>query len=289
MRTGRLGVVLVALACGSCSGGLAGNDNLIEQHGTLQATYGAYGQPAGYYPGRAEPFGGDPAAYKAWLAKNETGVDEIQRRIVEIREKTRAPGCIGEDKSTCIATLAQRLTVADAFFLKGSNIFADTTYDVNGRPVTGSKIMFDAYPPDAKSTILNEDIYRHTTFDLSLGRDGKVATVIASLPRDPTYARTQAQYDATGVYEVVAAVTAKTCPTLGRAEVARWVENTIKPRSRLGPKTHGEGLQGRYTATDFFSPKTALCGRIFQFHSVQGKEQVGFQHQRFGGMTIQIQ
>jgi len=104
MRASRFAFCLAALACGSCGG-----SNPVERHGLLQATYGAYGQPAGYYPGRAEPFGGVSADYAAWLAKNQSGIDEIQRRIVEIAEGSRAPGCIGEDKFTCVATLSQKI------------------------------------------------------------------------------------------------------------------------------------------------------------------------------------
>jgi hypothetical protein len=107
MRILRCAVCLVALACSSCGGGS------IQQHGNFApASLGAYGQPAGYYPyypGRGDPFAGTNAAeYAAWLAQNQAAIDDIQRRIMEIAEGTRIPGCIGQDKYTCVASLAQK-------------------------------------------------------------------------------------------------------------------------------------------------------------------------------------
>jgi hypothetical protein len=243
----------------------------------------AYGQPAGYYAGRGDDFAITPAL-TAWLAKNEAGIDEIQHRIIDIREGKRTPGCIGQDKYTCVATLAQKLAIADNYALKDSNLFAETKYDVNGRPLTGSKVTFNGYAPSAKG----DSLHNHTVFELTLGRDGTVSSVEANLPKDPTFARTQDEYDATGVYETVSAVTANTCPALSRAEVAKWIENTIKPNSRFGPRKHwSEPDRGH--ATDLFSKKTTFCGRTFGFHAIYGTEYHGFQREDFGGMTIQIQ
>jgi len=272
MRTVWFGFCLGTLVCASC----AAPAPRVEAVST-------YGQPAGYYPGRGDDFVTTPEL-TAWLAKNQAGIDEIQHRIVEISEGIRAPGCIGEDKSTCVATLAQKLAITDKYVLKDMNIFAETKYDVNGKPVNGSKITFDGFAPNAKGDYAR----RHTTFILTLEPGGRVSGMEAHLPKDPTFARTQDEYDATDVYETVSAVTARTCPTLSRAEVAKWVENTIMPNSRFGPKKHWED-EGRVSATDRFSRKTTLCGRTFQFHSVWGKQQVGFQSEPFGGMSIEIQ
>jgi hypothetical protein len=110
----------------------------------------------------------------------------------------------------------------------------------------------------------------------------------ADLPKDPTIARTQEEYDATALYETVAVVTAKTCPALGRVEVHRWFENVIKLTQSAGRR---ENLPepDRGHATDFVSKKLVFCGRIFEFHSVVGVENQGFQREVFGGMTIIMQ
>lgn len=287
MRGGQVAVCFVAFACSACAGGSA-----VERNGLLQATYGAYGQPAGYYPGRAEPFGGDASGYSAWLATNRTSIDDIQNRIAEIRIGRRQPGCIGEDRYTCVATLSQKLAIADQWQLKDFNVFTQAKVDVNGRPVDGNRITFEGYPPNVKSTSLVESSFNRTTFFLTLGKDGSVTAMDANLPKDPIAARTQEEYDATDVYESVWAVTAKSCPTLSKADVAKWIENTIKPASKLGPKQHfaDEGIGvGSSTSTDFASKKVVFCGRTFQFHSVYGVSHKGFETTSFGGMTIQIQ
>lgn len=279
MRPGFVVACLAALLCGSCG-------NAMQRGNLLQATYGAYGQPAGYYAGRAEPFGGDPAEFTAWLAKNQAGIDDIQRRIIEIRDGKRAPGCIGEDQYTCVATLAQKLAVADEFHAKDLNIFAEIKYDVNGKPVNGSQIMFDGYAPNAKGNPIHD---HHTTFFLKLGRQGEVSSIDARLPKNPALARTQEEYDQTDVYETISAVTARGCPTLGRAEVAKWVENMIKPNSEFKPTEHRKDPDGdRITSRDLESKEIDLCGRKFVFHTVDLTIQHGFQHERSVSTRVEI-
>lgn len=262
----------------------------MERNGMLEAAYGAYGHPAGYYPGLAEPFVGKRAGYDLWLAKNAEGIEEIQRRIVDIAEGARAPGCIGEDKYTCVASLAQKFSVADNFDLRDTNIFAEIRYDVNGKPVTGSEIHFDGYPPNAKGDFLrnaNRDATRDTTtFILRLNSNGRVATMEVHLPKDPSFAKTQTEYDATELPPVVLAITARACPRLTAAEVAKWFENSIKPRARRGPKERSED---GVIAIDTASPKTAFCGRKFAFHSVYGTQRNGYRREGFGGMTVKIE
>jgi hypothetical protein len=255
----------------------------------------AFGEPAGYYPGRAEQRFSDSAQFVAWLAKNKDGIDEIQRRIGEIRVGTRPPGCIGEDKYTCVATLAQKLAIADEYFVSDFNIFADAKYDVNGKPVTGSRIFFYGFVPSASAdnAALREfnAIHQRTHFDLTLDRGGKVTELAANLPKDPIFARTQEEYDATGVYETISAVAAKTCPTLSRADVAKWVENTVKPNSKFGPREVSADPD-LSVATHRASKPITFCGHTFAFHSVWGNSvdlaDTTNPHGVFGGMTIVV-
>ncbi len=179
------------------------------------------------------------------------------------------------------------MVIADEYFLKETNVFAETKYDVNGRPVTGSTIIFDGYPPNAKGDPLRD----HTSFTLKLGPQATVVSMEAILPKDPTNARTQEQYDATHVYETVAAVTANACPALGRDEVAKWIENSIKPNSRFLPPEH-EDKSERSAVHGFkqlVSKNTAFCNRVFEFHSESGTIQHGFEHDPFDTMRVIIE
>jgi hypothetical protein len=257
------------------------------------ASASAFGQPAGYYPGRAEPRYGDDAQLAAWTAKNKEGIDEIQRRIADIKEGRRPPGCVGEDKYTYVATLAQKLAIADEYFLSDFNIFADIKNDVNGKPVNGSRIFFYGFVPNATSngiagrelTASNE----RTHFDLTLGRDGRVSEAAANLPNDPIFAKTQEEYDATGAYETISALAAKTCLALSKADVAKWIENTVKPNSKFGPREVSTDPD-LSVATHRASKPIHFCGRTFEFHSIWGNsvDLAGTTnpHGVFGGMTI---
>jgi len=267
----------MTLLCGACAAQVVPVTSHIQD-------ISLYRQPAGYYAGIGDGFL-TPPELTAWLAKNQTGIEDIQRRIAELRDGRRTPGCIGEDKYTCVATLSQKLAVADDYSAKDENIFADTRYDVNGKPVTGSKVSFIGYVPNAASDVKGIPLHYHTTFNLTLNRDGAVSSLEARLPKDPTFARTQEEYDATAVYETVSGVTAKTCPALGRAEVAKWVENTVKPNSKAF-----SGHVNRGTAKLEISKKTAFCGRTFQFNSVWASRSYN-QHRRdvVGGMIVVVE
>ncbi len=279
-------VCVTALWCGSCSAvhrnDFAPSSAQAAAHDELVPPYG---QPAGYYAGRAEPFLGPTPEFTAWVSRNQRGIDEIQRRITQIRNGERAPGCFGEDKFTCVATLAQKLAVADTYLRVNDNIFADVKYDVNGKPVNGAKINFDGYranagPATDRPSASSSDghIYgglNATSFVLKLGPQNTVVSMLAKLPHVISRAHTQEEYDKTGVYETVWAVTAKTCPALRPDEVAKWVENAIKPNSHVTPK---ERLSESVTAQELVSKETSFCGRKFKFHTIAEKIRHGFGH-----------
>jgi hypothetical protein len=242
----------------------------------------AWGEPAGFYPGRGEgaSLGTD---YSAWLTKNQAGIADIQSRIVEIKHGTRAPGCIGEDKYTCIATLSQRLTIADEW-MSETNVFPVIKYDVNGRPINGSTIMLQAFLPDAKA--LHDGGKTEVILDVT--PQGSVSRIFALLAHDPLVAHTQEEYNKTQVYEIVAAVTMRACPALSKPEVAKWIENLIKPGITYGKPGHldDDMVSGRAEHSE--SKKTVFCGRTFQFNSSSGYYHEGFQRVAFEGGSLEI-
>jgi hypothetical protein len=250
------------------------------------------GQPAGYYPGLGPTtvFKSELAAY---LAKNQAGIADVQNRIVEIRQGKRTPGCIGDDKFTCVATLAQKLAVTDDVSSKDFNLFADVRYDVNGRPVNGQHVMLNGFIPNYR------DIgHRSAYLTLVLGPNGTVSSVEAKLLKNFGLARTQEEYDTTSVYEIVAATAAKECPNLSKGDVARWVENTVKPRTRQTPEEHRKEAkeerkllseEGVHGYRSFESPRIAFCGRIFEFNTGTFTVQHGFDREPAVVPTVLIQ
>jgi hypothetical protein len=112
-----------------------------------------------------------------------------------------------------------------------------------------------------------------------------VSLLEARLPGDPTFAHTQDEYDATDAYETVAAVSAQKCPTLSRPEVAKWIENTIKPSS----KAYHERIR-RGSAEAEISKKSVFCGRTFRFDSVWASQTYNqFRRDVTGGMVILVE
>lgn len=238
------------------------------------------GQPAGYYPGL-----GTTTVLKSeladYLAKNQAGIADVQNRVVQIRAGQRTPGCIGEDKYTCVATLAQKMAVTDDAGSKDLNLFADVRYDVNDWPVNGSQVMLNGFIPNQR------DIAHGSAYiTLALGARDAVSRVEAKLVDGMESAHTQEDYDKTGIYEIVAAMAAKECPNLSKSDVARWVEDTVKPRMRRKPEEHGKkakeerernSFEGIHHVRAFESSKIRFCGRTFQFSDAAFTVQHGFQ------------
>jgi hypothetical protein len=280
-------VCFAALCCCSCSG--VHRNDLAAQAAAGEATKPVYGQPAGYYAGRADPELTSVPELNAWLARNQRGIDEIQRRISQIRNGERAPGCLGEDKFNCVATVAQKLAVADSYRRVAENIFAEVKYDVNGKPINGAKVKFGGSPANAaprREAVAGFDAYNDysaaiearqntTQFILNLGPRDTVVSILAKLPKLTPLARTQEDYDKTGIYEVVWAASVKTCPALRPDEVAKWIENTVKPTSRITAK---ERLNDEVTAQDLVSNAASFCGHKYVFHTIKQKERQGLGH-----------
>jgi hypothetical protein len=266
MRRVRIAACLAAaLLCGGCAAkamsarpGTSNTPNPLNSSEVLSAA----DKPPGYYPGYADTGLIKIADYETWLTKNQTRIDEIQVRISAIRERRIAPGCIGEDRYTCVATLAQKFAIAD--YSQDGSIVAEMQVDVNGKPVRRPKFEIIGFVlrPDAKAKN-PAAIALPTRFVLKMTDSGMVSALEVDFTHDPMAARTQEQYDATDVYEAVSAVSAKNCPTLSRVDVARWIENTIKPTLRSAQERERRGIAETKT-----SKKTAFCGRTFQFNSV---------------------
>ncbi|HTV38759.1 MAG TPA: hypothetical protein VMF12_20190 [Xanthobacteraceae bacterium] len=258
---------LAAALCGGCTAQAVTSQAVTQQAVAPQSFLPSYQvlsaahKPAGYYPGYADMGLVDPAGYKAWLAQNQPRIDDIQARIAAIREGRTTSGCIGEDRYTCVATLAQKFAIAD--YSHDRSIVADAKYDVNGKPLAQSKFEILGYVPRPDIDKKNPDATMLPThFALKMGSTGKVSGLEIEFFDDPTIAHTQQEYDATDAYDAVSAVTAKKCPNLSRVDVAKWIENTIKPRLKSYRTRMRRGF-----ADHKISKKVAFCGQSFQFSS----------------------
>ncbi|MGA8615761.1 MAG: hypothetical protein WB760_29585 [Xanthobacteraceae bacterium] len=275
MRRARFATCLVALLCAACAAQAVAprTADILK----------VYEEPAGYYPGIEHTISVTPEL-SAWLQNNQLRIDIIQNRIVAVRAGKSAPACIGEDQYTCVASLAQQFAITDSY--SGNNSVVDqTAYDVNGKPANPGKFEFVGYVPKSQHDNDVVQLAVPTKFAMSLGRDGSVSLLEARLPGDPIFAHTQDEYDATDAYETIAAVAAQECPTLSRADVAKWIENTIKPSS----KAYHERVR-RGAAEAEISKKTAFCGRSFRFNSVwAGQTYNQYRRDVTGGMALLVE
>jgi hypothetical protein len=275
MKPARSATCLVALLCAACAAQAVAprSADIIK----------VYEEPAGYYPGIERSISVTPEL-SAWLQRNQLRIDVVQNRIVAIKEGRTVPACIGEDQYACVAALAQQFAITDSYG-GNSSVVDETTYDVNGKPVNGSKFEFVGFVPKPKPDNDSVQLPRPTKFTVKLGPGGSVHSLEAHLPSDPAFARTQEEYDATGAYETVAAVTAQKCPSLGRAELAKWIENTVKP----GSKSYS-GHVPRGNAQAEISKKTVFCGRTFQFNSVWATQAYNqYRRDVTGGMSVVVE
>jgi hypothetical protein len=274
MRRARFATCLVALLCAACAAQAVAprSADILKVED----------EPPGYYPGIERSISVTPDL-SAWLAKNQLRIDIVENRIVAIREGKTPPACIGEDQYACVATLAQQFAITDSYS-NNNSVVDQTAYDVNGKPVNGSKIEFVGYVPKPKSGD-GVQVVVPTKFAMTVGYNGSVSLLTAHLPSDPTFARTQDEYDATDAYETIAAVSAEKCPTLSRAEVAKWIENTVKPNS----KAYHERI-ARGAAEAEISKKTVFCGRTFRFDSVWASRTYNqYRRDVTGGMALLIE
>ena len=292
MRFGRVGAFmkrvlcvlgLGALFCGACS--------VVPVTRSVEYV-SPEGQAAGYYPGLGTSTV-SKSELAAYLAKNQAGIADVQNRIVQIREGHRRPGCIGEDKYTCVATLAQKLAITDHVGSQDFDLFADVRYDVNGRPLNGQRFTLDGFVPNYR-----DFAHRSAYLTVNLAPDGSVSLVEAKLLKGVELAHTQEEYDATGIYEITAAIAAKECPGLSKSEVARWVENTVKPNIHQKREERGKKAKEKRKKLNaqavrsyrlFDSPKIAFCGRTFEFTTATFTARHGFEHDPAVPPLVRIQ
>jgi hypothetical protein len=275
MRRARFATCLVALLCAACAA-----QAVAPRSADIMKVED---EPPGYYPGIERSISVTPDL-SAWLAKNQLRIDIVENRIVAIREGKTPPACIGEDQYACVATLAQQFAITDSY-ASNSSVVDETVYDVNGKPVNAAKFEFVGYVPKPKPGNGSAGLSRPTKFTMTMGRNGSVSLLAAHLPSDPTFARTQDEYDATDAYETIAAVSAQKCPDLSRAEVAKWIENSVKPNSK---SYRGQIPRGEAEAE--ISKKTAFCGRTFRFDSVWASRTYNqYRRDVTGGMALLIE
>jgi hypothetical protein len=260
---------------------MQGRESMPSWNGGLQPVPGS---PAGYYPGLEEGIQ-NRADYQRWYQANVSAIDDILSKTQQIGTGQIQPDCLGHDLHTCVATLAQTLAVTDYFAV--DRLYASDKTDVNGNALFEHEIFIKGFLPGVREPGMTSGV----DIDISLNDQRQVISVTANLPTDPFTAKTQEEYDQTGAYPVIAAMTRDACPNLDQAEVARFIENKVKSRAHLtGESTSFDS--GITTANNNQASAIEFCGLSLTFNSVYGDSsdlaEVDNPHGAFGGMSIEF-
>ncbi len=248
------------------------------------------GSPAGYYPGfgmGVQDIKRD--AYRQWYETNRSAINDILAKIQQIKTGQMRSGCVGRDTHTCVATLAQTLAVTDDYLVDVDSLYTPDKVDVNGNVLFEHAIFITGFLPGVRDPGMTTGVH----LDIRLADNRTVKSVAAALPADPFMATTQDDYDKTGAEEVIAAMTRNACPNLGKAELARFIENRAKPKARFTGETTTYDPNDIMTANDKQTKNVKFCGLTLQFDSVYGNStdlaSLNNPHGAFGGMTITFQ
>ncbi len=210
------------------------------------------GASPGFYPGGAEPWISDPAAFRAFLIRHKAKIDEINTLISKFKSEPRLHSCIGASVADCVASLALVFPVNTMFAPGAPSLNApldDEDVDVNGKRITAKTLSVILGPADAANPMLAM---------LNVDEKGRVETLYVVLPADPLMAGTAAEYDRTRIYEALAATMPGSCDLPDRQKVYQLVENELKPRSVPGTNV-GDSAEGLKEAS-WEQTNGSLCG-----------------------------
>lgn len=219
----------------------------------------------------------------SWRDTNRDGIALVKTRTEAIASGEPRPGCIRLDKIACASSIASVMPIGDDY--RFASLFPEPKLDVNGHDLNASRIeLMDAAVSPAQKRL---------KFVLYPDKAGRIERVEAFLPGDPMFARTPEAYAKTKLYEAVAALTSqRACPDLTPQSSARWFENAVKPSAKFGRKQF-ETTVSNITASQDRTSRAKLCGRSFEFHSIQGvdPELVSLEANpsgTFGGMVMEV-
>lgn len=242
------------------------------------------GEPAGYYPGQGRYIEWpERDGLQRYVDRNEAGIAEIQRQIIAIRSGTLEPGCIGKEPFTCVATLAQTLAIGEPYG-PDPGLFDPIEADVNGNPTFPREIILGAFIGGDRAWV--GAFAPPMTVTLTLDDEHHVSRMKVQLVSDPSDAHTKADYDQTGLYDIVKAAGGAACSRLSRLDVYRFYENDVKPKRRDLGQFRKKGPDG-FVDEDVAALNMLYCGRLMSFHSFSGYTTGRHRHtERYGAVDI---
>jgi len=165
-------------------------------------------------------------------------------------QPTDGPGCLGVTAEVCVGWLRATMTLDENFLLGAMAHRHDT--DVNGRPIGGGFVtIYAKLPGEFDAFVLL----------LHLRPDDTVQRVESNLLHNLIDARTERSYDASKLYDIVSRLLGRRCPGIGKIELYRFFENSVKPRITQQRQDFSSGINGLHR-TLWHAAGVPYCGGV---------------------------
>lgn len=177
--------------------------------------------PAGFYPceGGVMNLSIMAAEYQSCKTSLAPFAAQVEARRAELQAHPEEQGCLGKDFLTCLSTLSLTLAMET-----GNPVMfhppGPAEQDINGKPVPQRPVLMTALVPGAPAPLHDYDKPGVTL--AIVPADGVVTAVVVNFgTQTPELARTQADWDRTGVYELARAIMGPKCITEDRLSFYR--------------------------------------------------------------------
>jgi hypothetical protein len=166
----------------------------------------------GYYAG--DEYGVPESSrpkFLAWAESHRAQIREVVSRVERIKSGKLLPGCLNHDLLTCVASFAQTLAVTDSF--DSDSLFKEPEVDINGR-------IIDRKPPSFEAFFRVDGVEKPLALSVHIlvNPDMKVRALEIFFPdlTQPLFAKTQLEYEKTGVFELLQALSPNSCKSSDR-------------------------------------------------------------------------
>lgn len=163
------------------------------------------------------------------------------------------PGCLGVKAEECVRWLRATMTLDESFVAEA--MARRHQVDVNGRPLGGGLVVVNGKLPERPEQFV---------ILLHLRPDDIVRRVESNLTINLIDARTEPDYDRSGLYQIVWRVLGRRCAGLNKLDLFRFFENSVKPRIRQEQQDLSRGLWGLHRVVSH-AAAVPYCGVSFAY------------------------
>jgi len=143
------------------------------------------------------------------------------------------PGCVGVSAEECVRWLRATMVLDERFVADAMARRHQT--DVNGRPLGGGLVtVYGRLPQRMEQFVIL----------LHLRPDDTVRSVESNLLLNLIEVRTEEVYDQSALYDIVWRLLGRRCPGIGKIQLYRFFENSVKPRITHRQEDLSSGLSG---------------------------------------------